>query len=358
MALESPRMAWAYPAEGTDPWFDAFETLIGAQDASAYAAREDRNILVLGGGTVAWDALTGVLSWSANIELTSTISGFLVSIPAGSETIAEGRLAYLILTRAPVAPTSAALVVADNTPNTNDAVVFALRRGSTLYFRNGRTINDGEAIEVFTASSVAFDDTLFVHKAGSETITGVKTFSASPLVPAPIAAGNPTPKSYVDALDANNVKLTGAQTVAGIKSFTSSPVVPTPTLPTDAANKAYVDGLGGGASASVQTVNATPTTLYTQTIAASEVHTLEVTVTAYDLAGVHRASYVLVAQAHRPGAGAAVVGTVTVVHQQETDPAWDVNVVASGNDALVRVTGAAATTINWQGRIRSTFVGP
>ncbi len=41
--------------------------------------------------------------------------------------------------------------------------------------------------------------------------------------------------------DSAVVKLTGAQTVAGVKTFSSSPVVPAPTSGTDAANKTYVD---------------------------------------------------------------------------------------------------------------------
>lgn len=43
------------------------------------------------------------------------------------------------------------------------------------------------------------------------------------------------------ANDSDVVKLTGAQTVSGAKTFSASPVVPTPTSGTDAANKNYVD---------------------------------------------------------------------------------------------------------------------
>jgi hypothetical protein len=45
----------------------------------------------------------------------------------------------------------------------------------------------------------------------------------------------------IDALDAANVKNTGNQTIAGIKTFSASPIVPTPTTNTQAANKSYVD---------------------------------------------------------------------------------------------------------------------
>lgn len=45
---------------------------------------------------------------------------------------------------------------------------------------------------------VSGNDTSVVHRAGAETITGLKTFSASPAVPAPAAAGDAANKSYVD----------------------------------------------------------------------------------------------------------------------------------------------------------------
>lgn len=50
-----------------------------------------------------------------------------------------------------------------------------------------------------------------------------------------------TRKDYVDGLDSANVKLTGNQTIAGVKTFSASPIVPTPTTGTQAANKDYAD---------------------------------------------------------------------------------------------------------------------
>jgi hypothetical protein len=44
------------------------------------------------------------------------------------------------------------------------------------------------------------NDAAVVHLAGSETITGAKTFSASPSVPTPTTAGHATTKAYVDAI--------------------------------------------------------------------------------------------------------------------------------------------------------------
>jgi hypothetical protein len=51
--------------------------------------------------------------------------------------------------------------------------------------------NMANQLEELTKSGAAADDALVVHKAGVESITGVKTFTAAPLVPVPAAAGNP-----------------------------------------------------------------------------------------------------------------------------------------------------------------------
>lgn len=122
-----------------------------------------------------------------------------------------------------------------------------------------------------------------VHLAGTETISGTKTFSASPVVPTPTTGTQAANKTYVDsavtsgatpdatsavkgkiqltgdlggtaasptvpglatkATDTAVVHNTGAETVAGVKTFSSSPVVPTPTTGTQAANKTYVDSV-------------------------------------------------------------------------------------------------------------------
>jgi len=52
---------------------------------------------------------------------------------------------------------------------------------------------------------------------------------------------NDTLTAEIDALNAANVKLTGVQEVAGVKTFTSSPIVPAPTTEFQASTKGYVD---------------------------------------------------------------------------------------------------------------------
>ena len=62
-----------------------------------------------------------------------------------------------------------------------------------------------------------------------------------------------------DVADTNYVHVAGDQTVSGVKTFSSSPTVPAPQNAGDAANKAYVDANGGGNLASPPAIgNVTP----------------------------------------------------------------------------------------------------
>lgn len=124
-----------------------------------------------------------------------------------------------------------------------------------------------------SAVSSKAEDSAVVHLTGAETVAGIKTFSASPIVPTPTTSFQAATKGYADSVggtvpDADAVTkgkvqlagalggtaaspttptavhLTGAETVAGVKTFSSLPSIPvTPSASTDAASKGYVDGL-------------------------------------------------------------------------------------------------------------------
>jgi len=87
----------------------------------------------------------------------------------------------------------------------------------------------------------------FTAKDNDETVTGAWSFPTTP-----VGGNNPATKTWteaaiavvsavVTALDAVVVKLTGSQTIAGVKTFSSSPIVPAPTTDLQAATKKYVD---------------------------------------------------------------------------------------------------------------------
>lgn len=82
-----------------------------------------------------------------------------------------------------------------------------------------------------------------INLTDNQTIKGIKTFSAVPVVATqPTDANQVANKAYVDSISNTTVKLTNNQTIAGVKTFSSPPVSATqPTANNQVANKAYVD---------------------------------------------------------------------------------------------------------------------
>jgi hypothetical protein len=144
MSETSPRMGWAFPSADADPWFDEFEDFVLATDASGYAAREDRSLVFAGGGTVQWVLGSETLSWSAAIEILSPIGGHLISVAAGSETLAEGELLYLDLTRQALSNVSATLQKATQVPSSDQAIILCFRRNNRVFFRTGFSLGNGD----------------------------------------------------------------------------------------------------------------------------------------------------------------------------------------------------------------------
>jgi trimeric autotransporter adhesin len=91
------------------------------------------------------------------------------------------------------------------------------------------------------------NDNAVVHLANAETITGAKTFSASPNVPTPTSSGQVASKGYVDqavsTVGSGNFLSTSGGTMTGPITLPGSP-----SAPLQAATKQYVDtGLGAKA---------------------------------------------------------------------------------------------------------------
>lgn len=146
MASNTPRMNWPFPSEFATPWYKALEDYSNALDASGYAAREDRHLTVRGGGTISWDATTGVLTWTDPIQIVSPIAGFILSVPAASVTIAEGQFLYATLVRAPTRNLNVEVAVGNQVPNTDVDLLLTIRVGSSLYWISGAEQGSGETM--------------------------------------------------------------------------------------------------------------------------------------------------------------------------------------------------------------------
>lgn len=146
MSELSPRVAWPFPSRDTDPWFDAFVDLIRAQDATAFAHREDRNLILSGGGLLTWSAAGG-LTWDAAFQIFSPSTGFFTRLVPATLVPADGEVIRAEIVRAPGLNRNVNAEVAGIAQNTNDSLILGMRVGTSFYFRNGAVIKDGESMD-------------------------------------------------------------------------------------------------------------------------------------------------------------------------------------------------------------------
>ena len=146
----SSRMKWPYPGENTDPWFDSFEDMVAQIDASVYASREDRQLMMAKGGVFTFDAVSDTLSWSSTLEVLSPIAGFRMDIAAATVALTDGQVLYVNLTRSPTTNVTTAALVANQVPSTDAAYGIAVRRGEDIYFRHGAVLSSGISKNIFT----------------------------------------------------------------------------------------------------------------------------------------------------------------------------------------------------------------
>ncbi len=99
----------------------------------------------------------------------------------------------------------------------------------------------------------------------------------------------------------------------------------------------------------VQTTDATATTIATIAIPDNTTVQIIARVKGDQNGGASSAGYVVAATVKRAGGVATMVGAPNQLSVHEDVGAWDATIdVDGGNNARVRVTGAAATTIDWQ----------
>ena len=96
-----------------------------------------------------------------------------------------------------------------------------------------------------------------------------------------------------------------------------------------------------------QTTDATPTTIYSYTLAANEAAQVNATILGRSTNGDPNA-YVRVATFRHNAGVAALVGSVTAVHTAEHTGGWDATLDVSGDNFRVRVSGAAGQTVDWR----------
>ena len=109
--------------------------------------------------------------------------------------------------------------------------------------------------------------------------------------------------------------------------------------------------------ASVETTDATVTTLATLPLEDGKTSQIVADIVARRTGGASGtagdgAGYRIIGTYRRVSAGAAtLIGSVTADHTAESQAGWDATLTVSGNDVLVRVTGATGNNLSWHGVI-------
>jgi hypothetical protein len=214
---------------------------------------------------------------------------------------------------------------------------------------SGASITSG-TIPIVSVVGTAMDLTT------AQTVAGVKTFSSDPVLSgASITSGTIPIASVVGTA----VALSGTQTITAVKTFTPQQIftnsiqiplgaVSGYVLTSDASgNMTLAANTGAFSSAAVSTTDATPTTLATAAIASNTAVTFSGTVVGRNTAGTinnacgGRFNVVAVNTA-----GTVTLAATQDVTVQSTSTAT-FNVVVSGTNLIVQVTGIAATAYNW-----------
>lgn len=142
-----------------DSWGTELNSLFTKLDEHLYAAREDRNNIVVGGGTVSWDETAGELSFDSNIEIHNHITGNKNVITTAASPItldAAHKVAYVQLSRKPGSDnsiTSATVVAAGSLPNGDSdsdhgtfVLAYRTSTGNVLLPWAREELDDGESV--------------------------------------------------------------------------------------------------------------------------------------------------------------------------------------------------------------------
>jgi len=100
----------------------------------------------------------------------------------------------------------------------------------------------------------------------------------------------------------------------------------------------------------VQTTNASATALFTYTLGANQLYSIDATV--FVRSNSYRGWYKVAACVYRTSGSATIQGSVVSIGSAENDAGLDATIAVSGNDVKIQVTGIAATTLDWTGFVQ------
>lgn len=249
----------------------------------------------------------------------------------------------------------------ENTNSLGVSAIVASNISSSSISADSITADDIEAANTLTANGTfSHAGTLF----GAFGVTPATRPGATAEIKAGLASLGLLTDGGATPLNLDGGALSGVSTAA-LSSYIEQDEIADPAAP--AANKArlYIRDVGGKSQlavrfpsgrimaiaeepTTVQTTDATVTTLktYTPTDQRTTVYTVLITAIKSDFSG--GASYWRRFTVRRNGGTVTAISTVEVIGSDDEDTAgWDATLDISGSTVRVRVTGAAATTLNW-----------
>ncbi len=225
---KSSRQGWPIPTENQDPFYDAFISMVNAQDASVFGLRESRDIMLIGGGTLTFISASSLLSWSSPIDLNSAPTGLKWTIPAGSINVADGQYIYVKLAHNPTTNLNLSVLVGSKLPDTDpdNPFVIGVRQGDRIYFRNGDVLVQGAPYPIFSAGPVGaptqkWRETVAMVTLQANATLVPKVMGSFTLNPASFALGGTTTSFLFEATaSVDNVLTNGTVTLYDLTAAT------------------------------------------------------------------------------------------------------------------------------------------
>lgn len=280
-----------------------------------------------------------------DIDMVSGATGFALDIHQGAN-------AYLR-----VGPTGALTA----TPASGQSIAMTVAGAGTIAIAGASTVSIGGG-SAFSSLEFGTTGNIILRAASGRTLSLGSNNASTHLVFNSAGAITLTPSSTRDV----SVSLNGAGSEFEVTSalvsggFVVDRNCDERRVAVAAAAALFADGgvtVGSGNGCrTVQTTNATVTTIVTITTQSDKCYTVVVDVSGLQSGGSNGVGYVRAATVRNDSGTLTQVGTTTAMHTAEDAAlaACDVTVAISGTNILVQVTGIAATTIDWKAFVRVT----
>jgi hypothetical protein len=154
----TPQNEYPIPSEFEEPYYPTMQSYFQATDMADWALAENHNLIWSGGGTFAWDATSGILTWASTVEIRTKTTVYVASIlgpplPGGQVTLQDGETAFFQHPRLMVGNQTVSLTIGPITQlpgvRLHDITMLATRVGTTVFFPDGKSLKDGESGEIF-----------------------------------------------------------------------------------------------------------------------------------------------------------------------------------------------------------------